>query len=55
MCCDGSCQQCNGYITRRYISRKERIDWLSEYKNALEAEVEGVKERIAALEAAPSG
>ncbi len=36
---------------RRFISRAERIAWLEEYLDALEAEAQGVRERIDELEA----
>jgi len=37
---------------RRYISRKERTEWLKDYQGQLENEIQAVKERIQELEAA---
>lgn len=44
------CNPHGGYSYRRYISKKEKIDWLTSYKEELENEVAGVTERIAELE-----
>lgn len=45
-CCGGSCR---GGM-RRFISKKEQIEMLSEYKEELENEVQGIKEKIKELE-----
>jgi hypothetical protein len=36
---------------RRFVSRAERIEWLEAYLEALEAEAQGVRERLQELEA----
>lgn len=41
---------CVGYCGRQYFSKKERIEWLNEYKKNLEDEAKGVAERIRELE-----
>jgi hypothetical protein len=38
-----------GWGGRRYFSREERIEWLKEYQEQLEGELQGVKERLAEL------
>jgi len=38
-----------GYTPRRFLTRQEKIEWLEQYKRALEKELEGVSERIQEL------
>jgi len=44
-CCGGD----YGY-QRNYLSREEKVEMLKEYKESLEKEVKGIKERIEELE-----
>ncbi|MBI2598081.1 MAG: DUF5320 domain-containing protein [Candidatus Diapherotrites archaeon] len=45
-CCSGG-----GFeMDRKYISKDEKIEMLKEYKESLEKEIEGVKERMKELE-----
>lgn len=41
-----------GWGGRRYFSREERVAWLEDYAEALEAELKGVQERIGELKGA---
>ena len=49
-CCCGPAAWGSGFpFGRRFPSREERITWLEEYLKELQAEVEAVRERLAAL------
>ncbi|MEK6825266.1 MAG: hypothetical protein AABY00_00600 [Nanoarchaeota archaeon] len=50
--CDyGSCSSvCLSADSRRFFTREEKLEMLKEYKEALEKETQGVKERITELE-----
>ncbi|MHB8586952.1 MAG: hypothetical protein ACYDDF_14075 [Thermoplasmatota archaeon] len=41
---------CGPSIGRRYLTREEKVDMLKEYAEELEAELTGVKERLAELQ-----
>lgn len=41
---------CVGYDSRRYFTTEEKIEMLKEYKENLEKEAQGVRERIKELE-----
>jgi hypothetical protein len=47
-CCIPSCC-CPGTFPRRFVTTKERREWLEEYKAQLEKEISGVEERIQEL------
>ena len=38
--------------SRRYLTKEEKVEMLKEYKESLEKEVQGIKERIKELEKA---
>jgi hypothetical protein len=46
--CNTSSSNCGTY--RSFITREEKIEMLKEYKESLEKEAKGVKERIEDLE-----
>lgn len=37
------------FYGRRYWTREEKLEWLKEYADELEAELKGVRERLAEL------
>jgi hypothetical protein len=40
---------CYGNGGRRFLTKEEKVEWLEEYRNDLEKELTGVKERIQEL------
>jgi len=51
VCYAGGCYGNSGaYKARSFLTREEKVEMLKEYKEALELEAKGVKERIAELE-----
>jgi hypothetical protein len=48
-CRHHECDCNSGGFRRRFITRAERVEWLEDYRKSLEAELEGVKERIAEM------
>lgn len=52
--CDCGCLcGCQSSFRRHFMTRAERIEQLGEYREALEAELEGVKEHLAEMSRAP--
>ena len=50
---DCSCENCgcgSGMGMRKFFTKEERVEFLKEYKEALEQEAKGVAERIKQLE-----
>ena len=49
--CAGTHHVCCGHMPghRRFLSREEKIELLEKYRNDLEKEIEGVKQRIEEL------
>lgn len=52
MACGCSCHTAPaaGRFVRRFYSRTERLEWLREYLEALQAEAQAVEERIARMQ-----
>jgi len=50
-CGPGSCGPCGqGSGARSFLTKKEKIEMLKEYKEAIEKESKGISERISELE-----
>ena len=47
-CCVG--YSCSDGAVRQFLTKEERVEMLKEYKESLEKEVAGIKERIEELE-----
>ncbi|HZX20231.1 MAG TPA: hypothetical protein VFF13_04405 [archaeon] len=50
-CYSGSCG-CGTSSNRNFLTKEEKIEMLKEYKESLEKEAQGVKEKIKALQEA---
>ena len=49
-CCECPSVCCSpGSLTRRFVSRKEKQEWLERYREELEKEIAGVDERVQEL------
>ncbi|HLC31939.1 MAG TPA: hypothetical protein VJK51_04690 [Candidatus Nanoarchaeia archaeon] len=42
--------QCSSYSDRQFLTNEEKVEMLSEYKETLAKELQGVQERIKQLE-----
>ena len=50
MGCYGMCVQQSGEMHRGFLTKKEKLEMLTEYKESLSKELQGVSERIKEIE-----
>ncbi len=51
MTCYGMCVQSSSGVHRGFLTKKEKLEMLTEYKESLSKELQGVNEKIGEIEA----